>query len=199
MINNKKVCSIIYFLIKNSNNLGKTKLTKLMYLADYEFFKQYNKKISNIDYIRWDYGPFSPDIYDCLDFMADLGIIVMQKFKSFYKLRDYFSFQAKKEFDFDKNLSSDEKEFFNYILSKYDNMDVDSIKKITYETEPMLEAPNKGDLLKFESIDKVLLKKLRELGKKVESLKNYRGKPFDPKDSLGGDDLIKYQYNLASK
>ena len=67
MINNKKLCSIIYFLIKNSNNLGKTKLMKLIYLADYEFFKLYNKKISNLDYIRWDFGPFSPDIYDCLD------------------------------------------------------------------------------------------------------------------------------------
>jgi uncharacterized phage-associated protein len=199
MINNKKVCSIIYFFIKNSSNLGKTKLIKLMYLADYEFYKQYNKKISNIDYIRWDYGPFSPDIYTCLEFMADSGIIKMKKSKSLNKSRDYFSFHIKEEFDVDKNLSPDEKEFFNYILSKYDNMDIDTIKKITYETEPMLEASNKGDLLKFESIDKVLLKKLKELGNKVESLKNYKGNPFDPKDSLGDDNLIKYQYDLTSK
>ena len=49
MIGNKKVCSIIFFLIKNSKNLGKTKLVKLMYLADYEFFKCFGNKISKID------------------------------------------------------------------------------------------------------------------------------------------------------
>jgi len=199
MINNKKLCSIIYFLIKNSNNLGKTKLMKLIYLADYEFFKLYNKKISNLDYIRWDFGPFSPDIYDCLDCMADIGIIAMQKFKSFYKLRDYFSFRTKQEFNFNENLESNEIDFFKHILSKYDAMEIDDIKKITYKTEPMIEAKNKGDLLKFENIDKSISVKIKKLGKKVQTLKNYKGKPLDPEDSLGGDDLIEYQYDLITE
>jgi len=199
MISNKKLCSIIYFLVKKSNNLGKTKLMKLIYLADYEFFKQYNKKISNLDYIKWDFGPFSPDIYNCLDYMADSGIITIQKLKSFYKLRDYFSFKVEQNYNYRENLESNEIDFIEYILSKYDNMEIDDIKNITYKTEPMIEAKNKGDLLKFENIDKVILAKLKKLGKKVQTLNNYKGKPFDPKDSLGSDNLIKYQYDLITK
>jgi len=199
MDNNKKVCSIIYFLIKNSKNLGKTKLVKLMYLADYEFFKCFGDKISNIDYIRWDFGPFSPDIYDYLDFMKDTGIITMHNFTSFYKSREYCSFKVKGVFDIDRILSPDEIDFLDYILSKYDDMDLDAIKKITYETEPMLKATDKGELLKFENIDKVISMKLKNLGKKIETLKDYKGKPFDSKDSPIGDDLVNYQYDLASE
>ena len=42
---------------------------------------------------------------------------------------------------------------------------------------------------------------IREALKKInksQSLKYYRGKPFDPKDSLG-DDLMEYQYYLMGK
>ena len=78
-------------------------------------------------------------------------------------------------------------------------MEIDDIKNITYKTEPMIEAKNKGDLLKFENIDKVILAKLKKLGKKVQTLKDYKGKPFDPQDSFGSDNLIEYQYDLITK
>lgn len=119
--------------------------------------------------------------------------------KSFYKLRDYFSFKVKRNYDYRENLESNEIDFIEYILSKYDNMEINDIKNITYKTEPMIEAKNKGDLLKFEDIDKVILAKLKKLGKKVQTLKDYKGKPFDHKDVLGSDNLIEYQYDLITK
>ena len=45
-ITNNKLCSIIYFLVKNSKYLYKTKLIKLLYLTYYEYHKYFNKEIS---------------------------------------------------------------------------------------------------------------------------------------------------------
>jgi len=85
---NKKLCSIICFLIKKSKFLGKTKLIKLLYLADYEFYKNCNREISGTTvYIKWDYGPYSPDIEECLFDMAGSQIIKIKK-RTSIRMRD---------------------------------------------------------------------------------------------------------------
>lgn len=45
-------------------------------------------------------------------------------------------------------------------------------------------------------IDKIILKKLKKLREKVQTLEHYKGKPFDPEDSLDSDELMKYQYYI---
>lgn len=199
LITNKKLCSIIYFLIKKSKYLGKTKLNKLLYLSDYEYHRYFNREITGAtDYIKWDYGPYSPDIEECLFDMAGSQIITIKKQKSL-KLRDYYSFNIIKEYNYNEDLDKDEMEFMEYILSKYDNLEIDELKKIAYTTPPMLKAKNKGDMLDFEVTNEAISQKLKNLGKKIKSLKYYDGPPYDPQYSLGNDELMKYQCKLASK
>jgi len=196
---NKKLCSIIYFLIKKSKFLGKTKLIKLLYLADYEFYKNYNREISGTTvYIKWDYGPYSPDIEECLFDMAGLQIIKIKK-RTSLKMRDYYSFNLLGSHDYEKNLDSNELEFMEFILSKYDHLEIEDLKRIAYKTPPMLYAQNKGDLLDFDANNLFISDKLKNLGKKIESLKNYDGPPYDSKYSLGNDELMEYQCELAKE
>lgn len=52
----KFINAIIYFA-KNTNHLGKTKLFKLLYLLDFEHFRQVGRSVTGLDYYAWKLGP----------------------------------------------------------------------------------------------------------------------------------------------
>ncbi|AZS78580.1 DUF4065 domain-containing protein [Achromobacter spanius] len=53
---NRLINAIIYFA-RNVNACGKIKLFKLLYLLDFEHFKQTGKSVTGLDYQAWKFGP----------------------------------------------------------------------------------------------------------------------------------------------
>ena len=52
---------IVYFAFK-VRNLTMTKLVKLIYLADFYHLERTKKRITNLRFVNWHYGPYSPAI-----------------------------------------------------------------------------------------------------------------------------------------
>jgi len=62
----KMIHAIIYFA-ENTRQCGKTKLHKLLYLLDFEHFKQTGRNVTGLDYYAWKMGPVPVDLQNELD------------------------------------------------------------------------------------------------------------------------------------
>ena len=59
----KLINAMIYFARK-TNFCGKTKLLKLLFLLDFQHFKQTGKSVTGLDYFAWEMGPVPKDLYE---------------------------------------------------------------------------------------------------------------------------------------
>lgn len=194
---NKKLCSLIYYLIKRVPNLNNTKIVKLIYLSDYNFYKYFGNSITGIVYNYHYHGPFSKSIYDCIDELVQNNIIKKSKNISLWKLRTYYLYSILDNYEFKRNLTNQEIDILEYIISEYGKLDYEELKNISYKTEPMISA-KWGDILNFGDIYEYVNKKILEVKKEKGSLRDYKGKPFEPRDSLCDKRLMDYQYKVIS-
>lgn len=53
----EKLINAIIFFANHTKHLGKIKLFKLLYLLDFEHFRQTGQNVTGLDYRAWKYGP----------------------------------------------------------------------------------------------------------------------------------------------
>lgn len=72
-----KLEQAILFFLRHAGNahLGKTKLMKLLYFADFDHFEQYDESITGARYRKLDHGPVPDDAWSTLDDMEQAGRI----------------------------------------------------------------------------------------------------------------------------
>jgi uncharacterized phage-associated protein len=70
--NRSKMESVISFFLTHANNthLGKTKLMKLLYYADFDHFERYDEPITGATYKKRQYGPLADEATSALDDMV---------------------------------------------------------------------------------------------------------------------------------
>ncbi|MBB3223308.1 type II toxin-antitoxin system antitoxin SocA domain-containing protein [Pseudoduganella umbonata] len=56
-ISRSRLRNAIVFFAKNTESCGKIKLFKLLYLLDFEHFRQTGKSVTGFDYEAWKFGP----------------------------------------------------------------------------------------------------------------------------------------------
>lgn len=66
---------VIYFANHTKNRLYKTKLNKLLFYTQFLFYKDYEKRLLNKEFICDYYGPVIQDIDSLLDQLEKLGLI----------------------------------------------------------------------------------------------------------------------------
>jgi uncharacterized phage-associated protein len=62
-----KLINAIVFFAKNTNYCGKIKLLKLLYLLDFEHFRQTGRSVTGMDYRAWKMGPVPFEFYQEFD------------------------------------------------------------------------------------------------------------------------------------
>ena len=74
----EKLYQTILFFLHHANNehLGKTKLMKMLYYADFDHFEKYDDSITGARYRKLDHGPVPDDVSDALDALTRLGKVV---------------------------------------------------------------------------------------------------------------------------
>lgn len=90
--------AILYFVTDPEiRDLGKTKLMKLLYFADFDHFEQYDQAITGARYIRLDHGPVPDDAWTAMRTMLQSGDLTESKVAvgGF----DRFAYAASREFD----------------------------------------------------------------------------------------------------
>lgn len=191
---NNKLCSLIYGLIEKIPNLNKTEIVKLCYLADYNYYKYFGKKISEIIYIYYNHGPFSKSIHECIDGLERENILKQEKKISLNLKRKYFSFLITNKYNANKYLNREELDILDYVIREYGNLGYEKLTEISYETEPMRNV-KKNDILDFNLINKAIEDRIEKVRREKGTLRNYKGKPpiFD-----NNDDFMRYQYKMIS-
>lgn len=139
---------LMYLISKVRGNIGRTKLQKLVYLIECIMAK--NKlKTFNYNFYRWDYGPFTQEIFKDEESLVENGIIE----DSSTKLTERGK-RILREFD---TLIDENRQILNgidRIIDKYGKLPLKIIKDIVYESvvivdgKPMrvIDAPMGADL-----------------------------------------------------
>ena len=145
------IAYLAFLLREQEANFGKTKLVKLLYLADVEYFRRWSRQLTNIDWLFYHYGPYSSAIDEAL---KELNFdITEEKFvtrKGFtaqvITVPEYLYVQA------DAQLSEREKRVLNKVLEEWGMEDLNPLlSHVYFETEPMLQA-ERGERLDFSKI-----------------------------------------------
>ena len=113
----KLINAIIYFA-GHTQYLGKIKLFKLLYLLDFEHFRQTGQNVTGLDYRAWKFGPVPIDLYQEWDEpeqdMADA--ISIQPEQIIHYVRE--SVVPRAEFD-DSHFSKRELRIMSELAEKY--------------------------------------------------------------------------------
>ena len=73
MLNKDKYINAILYFLEHINNtwLGKTKLMKLLYYLDFDFYEQHGRSITGDTYVRWELGPIPRNAERILEELAE--------------------------------------------------------------------------------------------------------------------------------
>lgn len=119
-----KLQKLIIEILMKTGPISEFKLTKLIYLIDYYYLKEYNKILTNSYYIRAYAGPLPVGLGKQLDQLRQQNIIKKQKYISLTKLC-INDFPA-------KDLKT-----IDQIINKYADKSDSEVKTSTYLTVPM--------------------------------------------------------------
>jgi uncharacterized phage-associated protein len=64
MTNRQRLINAVVFFAQNTKYCGKIKLFKLLYLLDFEHFRQTGKSVTGFDYQAWKFGPVPVDLME---------------------------------------------------------------------------------------------------------------------------------------
>ncbi|WP_343632455.1 Panacea domain-containing protein [Roseateles sp.] len=64
MTNRHRLINAVLFFAKNTKYCGKIKLFKLLYLLDFEHFRQTGKSVTGYDYQAWKFGPVPVELME---------------------------------------------------------------------------------------------------------------------------------------
>jgi uncharacterized phage-associated protein len=77
MLNRNRLINAVIYFAANTQHCGKIKLFKLLYLLDFEHFRQTGKSVTGYDYQAWKFGPVPVDLMEeWEDLGADLSKVV---------------------------------------------------------------------------------------------------------------------------
>ena len=167
-----KTYKLLYVIVKYfrknfRRSPNRTELIKLLYLTDLEYFKNFGEKYSELNYIYYNYGPWTKQYHQILDYMIN------QEIKESRKTPDengwLYSITNNKP-RHDIGLENDINNILENNFFIYKDSDLTQILKVVYTTEPMAST-NKGDEIDFIKVPlNIRNKRLKYRGKRKKQL-----------------------------
>ena len=146
-----KLKDVLSYIVKNypySDDLTKTRTTKLVYLVDWEYTKKYGHQLTNIKWFFDHYGPYVSDVLDEADKDRTISI---KKTKSNFGTVKYMVMPKFTKNDIVYSLTTDEIEIINDVIKKTKLLSWNQFIRYVYDTSPIKnsEKYEKLDLLKY--------------------------------------------------
>lgn len=141
---NKKTQEVLSNIIKDNTKATITVIMKACYLIDLTAQKQIKRSITDLKYIRYNYGPFDPDIYKyLLELIKDDAITTETSYfdaggneVTTYKIKDA-------PVSSDTYLTKKEEKIVKKVLTSIRGLGAKMITEIAYQTDPMKEVKAK--------------------------------------------------------
>ena len=127
---NTKFEKAVFTILENLHQLTLFKLTKLLYLLDYQSIKMYGYSITNQVYLREQDGPWIPNLFKTLEHYEKTLI------ETFFR-RKIPIIKLKCTPKCNIVLSNEEIDLLNSIIIKYANLSEKDLKTKVYLTDPM--------------------------------------------------------------
>lgn len=146
-----KLKDVLSYIVKNypySDDLTKTRTTKLVYLVDWEYTKKYGHQLTNIKWFFDHYGPYVSDVLDEADKDRRISI---KKTKSNFGTVKYMVMPKFTKNDIVYSLTADEIEVIDDVIEKTKLLSWNQFIRYVYDTSPIKnsEKYEKLDLLKY--------------------------------------------------
>ncbi|MDP3444174.1 MAG: DUF4065 domain-containing protein [Ignavibacteria bacterium] len=133
--NNKKFLQMYFYILKHAGKNGripKTKLAKLLYLADFRNFFDELEPMSGVRYIRREYGPVADIFFEVTEDLYDTGKIDIEPYNDAMMIKSTTS-------DIDDSLLSDgEKNRLDEICDLWKDKRTAEIVNFTHQQKPWL-------------------------------------------------------------
>jgi uncharacterized phage-associated protein len=132
-----RVHELVLFVVDRLGTVGRTKLTKLLYLIDLAYFSRYGTTLSAGSWVRYTYGPMLRDLPRVAGELDGAEIVIDEHADSAgYRFADYHSLPTK-TWRFTPQLRDHEKAVVDEILARYGGLSREQVVKIAYATAPM--------------------------------------------------------------
>lgn len=146
-----KLKDVLSYIVKNypySDDLTKTRTTKLVYLVDWEYIKKYGRQLTSIEWFFDHYGPYVSDVLDEADKDRRISI---KKTKSNFGTVKYMVMPKFTKNDIVYSLTADEIEVIDDVIEKTKLLSWNQFIRYVYDTSPIKnsEKYKKLDLLKY--------------------------------------------------
>ncbi|MCL2757029.1 MAG: DUF4065 domain-containing protein [Coriobacteriia bacterium] len=144
-IDMQKFEQMYLYILKKLGSVTKTKLAKLLYLADFGNFYETLEPISGVRYVCRTYGPVPDVFFELTDELFDMGRISITPQEDALIIRATSS-----EFSTDA-LSAEELDFIDEIVDLWRNKRTQEIVNFTHEQKPWRASRN-GEYIPYELI-----------------------------------------------
>jgi hypothetical protein len=134
----KQLIPAVAFYVKDKeSNLSKTKLLKLLYLIDVEYYRLHQKTFTGFQWKFFHLGPWTNEIDPLLDELVHSGELVSRPYSS--QEYDSYNYEAENEIDISSLFTSVKDEgAIKRVLSRWADRSVGEILDYVYfHTEPM--------------------------------------------------------------
>jgi hypothetical protein len=185
------------------SQLTRTRIVKFLYLAEILYLKNERSRLTDWDWIFWDFGPFCLESLRSIDGAVNHNLITAKNYQSNFNEEDEFSYfgYPKDQFvyisDLEKHIEELEKDVpvmvqmgLRSFVKKYANSTDDLLNYVYYKTEPMINSTPREKLdfstVKLNKVEKVLPAKIsRNKEKKVrEAIKRMKEKLLQKKETI---------------
>ena len=119
---NNKLKSVMRYIVKNypyPDDLTKTRITKLVYLIDWENVKEYGSQITNIEWFFDHYGPYVSDVLDEAD--EDKTVSINSTISNFGTVKYIVKPKRDKEELLYDDLTDNDKDIIDRVIDKTKN------------------------------------------------------------------------------
>lgn len=133
-----KLRSVMRYIVKNypyPDDLTKTRITKLVYLIDWENVKEYGSQITNIEWFFDHYGPYVSDVLDEAD--EDKTVSINSTISNFGTVKYIVKPKRDKEELLYDDLTDNDKDIIDRVIDKTKNLYWNEFINYVYSTEPI--------------------------------------------------------------
>ena len=133
----QKTLQVLSYIIKNHPDVSVTSLMKLSYLIDLVAISKNKNKISDFQYVRYNYGPFDKKIHKHLGYLENNNII--KEGSNISSTGDgivTYNINKKNNIVFDK-IPDEERKIIDEVIESLEGFGTKALTELTYRTKPM--------------------------------------------------------------
>lgn len=142
---------LVLGLVSGDGKTPKTKLAKILYLADFAWFYEYLKPMSAMSYRKIEYGPVPDQFFRAISELQDSGDIQIEQKEYGEGTTSLISLNARREKIVFTKLSKEEIALIKLIVKKWDSKSTRDIVQFTHEQVPYRFTFH-GEIIPYELI-----------------------------------------------